>query len=433
MFWDHVMKIVCYMPSSILLSYMVARMLKVNHRRQYMFGINLAYYSAYTLYAIFISIPWAQAIYVPISLSIYALGALAFSKESWLRRIMALGIEFLIMLTAEAVSVLFFSVCGGKINELQIAAATEIPALYIFFQTINFAVAALLCFFALQLWERSVERMENRILWYYTLFPLSQGVLLFVVGFFVSENGLNTSHYVMMTAAAIFCLIVDVLLFRSMRQLTEKAVAEEQAAWSEHLLLQQQSYYAQILSDTEDASRIRHDIRNQLQTAYSLMQSGDIDAATGQLDGISRRLERSASFCANKIVNAILSVKSDSFAEAGIALHCHCDVPEPLPFDGVELCSLFSNVLDNAYRAAASVEKEPKTVELTAGIRRGYFILTCTNPTPEAPPRRSGKGHGLGLGILRDLAEKYNGELKTEQENGTFKTTIWLQIPEGQS
>jgi hypothetical protein len=74
-------------------------------------------------------------------------------------------------------------------------------------------------------------------------------------------------------------------------------------------------------------------------------------------------------------------------------------------------------------------------IELKALLRAGCLTIRCRNSAPEKePPRQSIPpdklpDHGLGLNILRHLAEVYQGELLTRrEENGHFLTLLVLPL-----
>ena len=216
-----------------------------------------------------------------------------------------------------------------------------------------------------------------------------------------------------------------------MRELSEKAVADERALWYEQLLDQQQSYYSYILADQEEASHIRHDMRNQLQTVYALMQSGNAETAQAQLEELTRRTEQRRSFCRNRIVDAILHVKELQFRDRGIKLQCQCSVPEELAVSGTDLCSLFSNLLDNAANAVEPLDPQDKTISLSSGLEGNVFTVRCRNPYPgeeSLRPSHRPDGHGLGLSILEDLSRRYQGDMKIDTDQGMFSVTIWLLL-----
>ena len=99
-------------------------------------------------------------------------------------------------------------------------------------------------------------------------------------------------------------------------------------------------------------------MRNQIQTIYGLLERGEESLAREHLDGLSALLPEQERLCENRIADTILSEKRKLCEQAGIQSEFSCSVPAGLPFDSVTLCSLFSNLLDNAI-AACALAKEP--------------------------------------------------------------------------
>ena len=129
------------------------------------------------------------------------------------------------------------------------------------------------------------------------------------------------------------------------------------------------------------------------------------------------------------MVNALLGVKAGQFAEAGLTLDCRCEVPMYISIPGVELCSLFANILDNAYQAASRYEGEERKVTIASSLQGNVFTVRCQNPCPpEDAPKGKRPGHGLGLEILRDLAERHNGMLETQRDGDRFTTHVQLVL-----
>ena len=129
------------------------------------------------------------------------------------------------------------------------------------------------------------------------------------------------------------------------------------------------------------------------------------------------------------IVDAILHVKELQYRDQGIKLQCKCSVPEDLAVAGTDLCSLFSNLLDNAANAVDPLEPQQKIVSLSSVFDQNVFTVRCENPYPgegSLLPSHRPDGHGLGLSILEDLAKRYQGEMNTETDNDIFKVTLWL-------
>ncbi|MBQ1472029.1 MAG: GHKL domain-containing protein, partial [Eubacterium sp.] len=110
---------------------------------------------------------------------------------------------------------------------------------------------------------------------------------------------------------------------------------------------------------------------------------------------------------------------------------CSCSVPEDLAVSGTDLCSLFSNLLDNAADAVDSLEPQRKTISLSSDLEGNVFTVRCENPYPgeeSIRPSHRPDGHGLGLSILEDLAKRHQGELSISTEKDIFTATVWLFV-----
>ncbi|MBQ9721686.1 MAG: sensor histidine kinase, partial [Oscillospiraceae bacterium] len=355
---------------------------------------------------------------------IYFLVPVIASRDSLPRKLFASAICLMIAMLASTVAELIFATLGGEIKNT-VGLIESDPAAYIVMFLASFAILAILLPIAISFWNRLLHESSDRSFWYYLLFPASQVLYMGIAIRYTSLDSFVPLRHIPLAFATVFCIVADVFLFRSIHIYSQRAVDTARAAWLEQLLDQQQSYYAHILSDQVDAAKIRHDIRNQLQTAYSLLDSGDRDAARAQLDDIRSTVDQAAHYCENRVVNALLAVKADRFDAAGLTLDCRCSVPEYLPLTGTELCSLFSNILDNAYRAASQAAGEDRTVTLTCAVQGDVLTLQCVNPCPpeDAP---SAPGHGLGLEILRDLARRHNGAVEAVRDGETFTTRVQL-------
>lgn len=434
MLLDNFLHIVTYVPSSLLCYYFIARMLRIAHPWRLMLGMTGLHVLAQTLYAwgLVRGVSYIDQFKLLAQTGIYLLGCLAFSRESLALRLAAFADAYLCTLGGEVGAVIAFSLLGGRVREHGIAYAMENLGFYFFMQAVNFAVLAALLVITYQIWERVVRKSHARVLRYFALFPVSQVLIISIAAYYATQDHFQTERYLVLAGGILFCMAADLFLFRALQMFSRRAVAEERAVWYETLLDQQQRYYAHMLADLDDAARMRHDYRNQLQTVYALLQTGEHDAARAQLDEMTAALEGGAHFCANRVVNALLAVKAGQFQEAGVTLQCRCDVPEYLTLPGVELCSLFSNLLDNALSASCLSAQTNPTVTIASAVEGSMLTVRCRNPySADAEKQKAPRaGHGLGLEILRDLADRHSGEVKIDQTDDTFTVTVWLQLPE---
>ena len=73
-------------------------------------------------------------------------------------------------------------------------------------------------------------------------------------------------------------------------------------------------------------------------------------------------------------------------------------------------------------------------VELKAQYQKPYLSVSCVNPVREEGKERSarktripGLERGIGLTILEDLANRYDGQLETGATENGFRTRVVLK------
>lgn len=425
--------ILCYSPISFITYLVLSRMLKIRKHVMFAFmltAIHVFFHILYTI-AVYYKVPWADPVRTVVQIALdLIVPVIASDRKPWIA-VLGGSLTLLAGIVGEMVSLFTFAALNGTFDIHGMTDPFANPTAYIAMYAINLTVTLVFLAIVWFLWIRIVEKSKPEIVWYYLLFPTSQVVLLAVAGIYCTTYNMPLNRYLYLLVAAVFCFAADWVLFRSMKELSEKAVADERALWYEQLLEQQQSYYSYILADQEEASHIRHDMRNQLQTVYALIQQGDSETAQKQLGELKKMTERTESFCQNRIVNALLHVKDLQYRDQGIRLECQCSVPEDLPVSGVDLCSLFSNLLDNAANGVNQLSSGRKTITLASKLEGNVFVVRCENPysgEDSVRPSHRPDGHGLGLSILEELANQYHGEMKLETNSGLFVVTIWFVL-----
>ena len=150
-------------------------------------------------------------------------------------------------------------------------------------------------------------------------------------------------------------------------------------------LLERQSrlelaYYTALDEKTREVRKIRHDFNNQLQTAYSVFAQGRPEEAQKHLQQLERRIEEASPvyFCGNPILNALLWDKQKEAKARQVAFQADVRLPEETGIEQIDLCSVFSNLLDNAAEAAASCEKGGVSVYLILAFATGGCVDTIS-------------------------------------------------------
>lgn len=304
----------------------------------------------------------------------------------------------------------------------------------------------------------------------HALFPASQMAIVAFIAYFLLTQGLEVWLALCLLAACAVSAVGDVVLFRALRIAEDKELAEERVRLLEQQVAVQEEQRKRLEANAREARRIREDVAAELRAADALLAQRQTDEARVRMESATGRLGGGAArMCDHRVVDALLAAKARACAEASIDFDAYLDVPDDLPFEDVELCAVFSNVVDNAANACRQVDEGRRFILLTARCEKGFFIVDARNsclPEPateagkrkgkakakalarathagaaagaelEAAPKdaRSDGGGGIpergwGLAILQAIAQRHDGSLTAEREGADeFRTVVILSL-----
>ena len=243
-------------------------------------------------------------------------------------------------------------------------------------------------------------------------------------------------------------LIVPVVLIISYiiaQILKISAVEKEHKRISDLLAVQlenQVKYYQKINDIYAEFRAFRHDFRNHLLCVRSLLAENEVQRACEYMDEIESmsHTQKKNYDTGNIIVDSLLNDKNEKAAQ----YHAQILFSGYAPTNGItsaDLCTIFSNALDNAIEACAKDESDSeKKIEIHSDFQQGYFCLKITNPVFEKVEIRNSNQiqtskkdknmHGFGVANIVKTARKYNGdvELSSDGKLFTLEANLWLNL-----
>lgn len=265
--------------------------------------------------------------------------------------------------------------------------------------------------------------------------PISQIVLFNISIRLISAPDDFHGYTTALVFGVVCCIAADVVMIYGIYRYLKSRQMQDRIKLLQEQLELQQSYYRQMADNIRQINHIRHDLANQLQAAYQLLENGHSDHVRAQLDDLRQNLREKAgpSYCANLMVDAVLRDKARTCQELGIRLDAAVELPTALPINSSHLCSIFSNLLDNSIKGIQESGTTQPCIDIRASIYAGCLSIHCSNPATAQKKEMSHdplRWHGLGLEILFHLANIYNGSLQTQLLDGTFQTVMILRLPE---
>lgn len=220
------------------------------------------------------------------------------------------------------------------------------------------------------------------------------------------------------------------LLFR----IREEQKAKEYATHHGEIL---ERNYMTAKASYETNAKLYHDMKNHLSLVQSYLADGKIIEAQKYLEEINGIANYSVNqWTGIGAIDYILSQKADIASRQGIDISIHAEYPKDCKIEPVDLCTILTNLLDNAIEAC---EKQPQGAEkiIKIIIRRihQFIIIRIANTSVAEPLTSNGifttskgdkQNHGWGIRSVESAVEKYQGTIEFDYGNSTFTVSVML-------
>lgn len=204
-------------------------------------------------------------------------------------------------------------------------------------------------------------------------------------------------------------------------------------------LEQDLEYYKRSEALTQEYRSLRHELKNHFSVMETLLHEKRYDQLQQYFEeyagSTTPHLEEF--ICPNPLISSVISHQINTARSAGIQLDVVAAVPESLPIPDADICSLLSNLLDNSIEGCLCTGET--SVRATIHSKNGFLFITVVNPAPpdilERNPellttKKNATGHGYGIPIIRQIAEKYDGCVTFTMDGGYFTADVMLSLEE---
>ena len=266
----------------------------------------------------------------------------------------------------------------------------------------------------------------------FLLFPLGQICMIDIWPQLIKQGNMELENQFTMFLGLFIGAIADAILFYIMFKQGEKEEMQRKLAEIEQVMELEREHYNMLKESQEELAKVRHDFNNQLTVALQMMEDGNKETSREMLEEMRQELKKSGEkiWCENAVINAVLLEKSRACEESGIRFTAEVDITEYVKINSLHLCSVFSNLLDNAITAAKEFETEVPMISLKTSLKEKYLYIKVENASHKPVAKVHEKGHGYGLQIINNIVEKYNGEFQTSWEDNIFKALVVLELPD---
>jgi hypothetical protein len=192
----------------------------------------------------------------------------------------------------------------------------------------------------------------------------------------------------------------------------------------------------------EEIRSLRHDLKNQRSYMRILLKEKRYEELERYFSQSEDEISVPKSYinCGNKSVNVILNMEYAKI-DSGIEIDSLLVVPPVLPFQDDEICSVLTNLLDNAIEECRRMREKGSAdtrIRLEIYPEANYLYIMCANTTDRSQLSywkdgiRSTKSdvgqHGYGTQIVARIAEKYDGCAEYTIKDGHFVAKIMMDM-----
>ncbi|MFX3632444.1 MAG: sensor histidine kinase [Candidatus Pristimantibacillus sp.] len=246
----------------------------------------------------------------------------------------------------------------------------------------------------------------------------------------------SKSIYIWMIHNFIILSCILLFLFLYQRILNHRDVKRKEFILKSQLI-NIEEHVAHIKDKYDQLRILKHDITSHISTISSLVNINNYSEANQIINELQNTLndQKYNYNTGNPITDVILFEQSERFENANIKFTNKFHYPANADFKAIDLCVILYNTLQNAYEATINFSNT--WVELSSIYYKGTYIITVKNPIhAEIKFKRDGliesskankTEHGIGLYSVREISNKYSGDVNIDIEDGIFTINIILK------
>lgn len=238
-------------------------------------------------------------------------------------------------------------------------------------------------------------------------------------------------------------LYISILLFLSnlsiilvIRKIRKDSKLLAQKDMVQNNLKMQYKYYMNIKKNQDKIRQLHHDMKNHIICMRKLNQNGyDNESYIESIDKNIKSYENTF-YTGNVLLDIILGEKKQICDNKNIKFLSSINFTKCDFIDSEDICSIFSNILDNAIEACTKINGNNKFISAEGKIVEKFFILKVENSKVNkiniknnnfVTDKNNKFSHGLGISNIKNSVEKYNGETVINYTDDKF--TIKILIP----
>ena len=277
---------------------------------------------------------------------------------------------------------------------------------------------------------------SKKIYAYITFLPFSHiGIIIFSL-FFAPTDLSESPTYSIATTVTVYIMMSVILLFdcsfpfviNHFEKIEIKNLQNEKELMKNKLDYQQM---IMLKEEKQNLRKLKHDYANIISTAKGFIEINKPEKALSLFQNIDNDLSGLSGFliCSNETVNTIIYTKQQQIKNSNIKMIVDIEENNGILIDDYDLCRVLCNIIDNALNASLLLEK-PTVCKIGIAINEDEVVIKSENAFDNDKSKKQKVAnpelHGNGVGIIKEIAAKYDGDYTARQADGTWYTETFL-------
>lgn len=290
--------------------------------------------------------------------------------------------------------------------------------------------------------EKSIIKF-NRGLMYCAIAIMGASLLFVVTGFrdvlnFVGSEKIGRFSRIIsiFSFTCLVCLVMIVTYILNENKMYKKYLEKDTL-----LLKAQKSTYEAMIKKNEEIRCFRHDIQNHFMCIVELIEQGESDKVRSYVEEINGKItngKKGNYVVGNSVIDAVINYYV-SMLDEDVKVEIEGVCSENIKMSDVELCTVVSNIIQNAIEALAALTEGERRLFVGFQKAKGYvqmqvlnscknatIVFDITNGIPKTIKTEK-NDHGIGLRSAKETLERRGGMFSIEIDDNEF--SVLLMIP----
>lgn len=277
------------------------------------------------------------------------------------------------------------------------------------------------------------RKIELNIQDWLEVFIVPVGSIWILVSVFITGTLENYFWGFIVVFMVLLINVFTYYLYDKAKENMEKHIREE-------ILKKQCDYYIRQNQESqewwEELRKFRHNMKQHYILENAYVEKQDYEAlkryCSENLDFLNKKTCVSNS--GNVYIDSVVNYKADVAEKLGIEIISDIEVPQDMEMNAEDISICLGNLLDNAIEAVKELS-EDKVIKIWISIDGSNMVISIKNRYKNKIHKKNelyltnkadNKMHGLGLLIVRQIVDKYAGEISIQDEENIFDVMILM-------